>query len=202
MKHKTYILLLIALLFAAKSRAEDIVYTEDFQSYTPISEYYNQTPEEYVGTWTTWSVTNGCVTNITAVADAFGGVSEYQKAVALQYNGNSDVLRGTMTSGYIKGRLKKMSCKLASNNGTARGAWFYSEDNNTWNVLQEFLYGFNQKSVSSSNIAIPEEVKSLKGVYLRLEIISGNTNARVYVDDIHLVVEQVEECENCFSITL
>lgn len=201
MKRKTYILLLIALMIGGRGMAEDNVLTENFQSYTPKTDYQNHTAYEYVGTWTTWSVTNGCVTT-TGMDKAFGVSYPAQQGVALQYNGNTAYLRGTMTSGYIKGTLKEMSCKLACTHSSVRGTWYYSDDNERWNVLKGFPYGFDQSNVGILEIPIPTEVKALKGIYLKLEITSGDNGKRVLVDDIRIVTEVEDECGNCFPITL
>lgn len=197
MKHKGYILLQIALLAGLIARAKQVETVDGFQNATTSSNYSNTSPKEYKGGQTTWYVTNGTATGIQAVTNKLG---YGQIAIGLQYNGSNEVQRGILKSDYIEG-LTGLSCTIFATHGSVRGAWEYSQDGNTWKKMHEYTAAMT--SPFTSNVTIPPAVLSAKGVYIRLSITNVNDNRdRIYVDDIRMVTEVEDECENCFPITL
>lgn len=196
MKKQLYVLL-IALMIGGRGMAKRIETVDGFQGATTNSVFNNTIAKEYVGEQTTWYVTNGSASGIKEVTDKLG---YGQKAIGLQYNGSYEAQRGILKSGYIVG-LKELGCKIFTTHGSVRGMWQYSKDGEYWK--QMLYYPTNMTSVSSTNIPIPLEVLDAEGVYIRLIITDVNANGdRIYVDDIRMVTEVEDECENCFKITL
>lgn len=196
MKKQLYILL-IALMIGGRGMAERIETVDGFQGATTSSVFNSTIAKEYVGGQTTWYVTNGSASDIKVVADKLGNG---QKAIGLQLNDGTEYHRGTLTSGYIVG-LKELGCKIFTTHSSVQGRWDYSTDGSYWKTF--YSYSGYMTTPFTSNVPITQEILEKEGVYIRLVITSGSqTSDRIYVDDIRMVTEVEDECENCFPITL
>lgn len=157
-------------VFACQNGGVEEEMLDDFNSYTATYSSLQRTEPSSFGIW---SITQGRPSDIQNVVKVMGS-----KSMVLQWNDfTSDPT--LVTRQKIRG-LTGFSCKIAANTENISYVIRYSTDGSKWVSL------VSQAGVDSKNLAfsVSRVLNQPTDAFLKFEIISGGTNARMYIDDV------------------
>lgn len=160
-------------VFACQNGSKEEEMLDDFNSYTATHGSYQKTEPSFFGIW---SITQGLPADIQDVTKVMGS-----KSMVLQWNGlkSNPTL---VTQQKIRG-LTRFSCKIATSKDNLSYVIKYSTDSIHWVSLLPKTgvhLGDRKARVVSGELEHPTDA------FLKFEIISGESKARMYIDDVSI----------------